>query len=202
MPTAPAQAELYAALFASKEAFGPITKNLQNPHFKHNYANLEQVLTAVEHVLRENGLMILQPCDAIGSDTENVLVTQVIHVATGQFLQSVYKLGAYTDPQKAASALTYARRYQILSLLCLVTADDDGNSAAAKDQPAQPPAQPPAAPPIDASHEQEWLDRLQATTTVDEAKAVGNAAWEAKQLTDSLKNSVAGTVAALEIAKS
>ena len=36
------------------------------------------------------------------------------------------------DPQGYGSAITYARRYSLASLMCLVQADDDGNEASAR----------------------------------------------------------------------
>ena len=40
------------------------------------------------------------------------------------------------DPQAQGSAITYARRYGLMSLLCLSAEDDDGESATTHDKPA------------------------------------------------------------------
>ena len=36
---------------------------------------------------------------------------------------------AKNDPHGLGSAITYARRYSLMSMLCLATEDDDGNAA-------------------------------------------------------------------------
>ena len=63
---------------------------------------------------------------------ENVLITTIFHAESGEFMQSQYVLTArdLTNPQQIGSAISYARRYSIQSILNLNTDDDDGNSAA------------------------------------------------------------------------
>lgn len=183
----------FALLIAEvKEAMGPITKDAENPHFKHNYATLGKVLTVVEPELSKHGLFLIQPC--VVRDGENVVQTVIVNSNTGEDLTSEFKLTSSPDPQKQASALTYARRYQILSLLGLVTEDDDGNEGARRDN--RPPAAQPRAT-TDQSVEDKWLEKLSAATTQEQAKAVGNEAWSAQQLTDNLRDKVAERVAEL-----
>jgi len=61
-------------------------------------------------------------------------VTKLIHIDTGQMIESVYDILCKdaTNPQQLGSGVTYARRYSLSSLLGLNIddgSDDDGNSA-------------------------------------------------------------------------
>jgi len=59
----------------------------------------------------------------------------LVHVKTGQSIISGIELPQNSDPQKLGSAITYYRRYTLVSLLGLQAEDDDGNSAKPKPQP-------------------------------------------------------------------
>jgi hypothetical protein len=90
-------------------------------------------------------------------DDENVLpgqvlvVTRIIHVESNQWVESRFKMDARAAaPQDLCSAVTYARRYSLVTALGLTPEDDDGNKAQGL-KPAQRAAAPvsklPTAPP-------------------------------------------------------
>ena len=59
------------------------------------------------------------------------VVTQIIHVASGEFLLSCgYMPMGKEGPQAAGSAITYARRYFLCPLLGIVAGEDDDAEAA------------------------------------------------------------------------
>lgn len=108
-----------------------LEKDQENPFFKSKYVTLDQVLNKVVPVLNKNGIILSQSV----SFTENTLptlITQLIH-ESGDKLSSEMLLQVKTpDPQAQGSAITYARRYALVSMLGLsVGEDDDGNAAAA-----------------------------------------------------------------------
>lgn len=116
---------IYRKLHKAKQSIGKIHKNATNPHFKKSYADLTAILEIVEPILHENGLIVLQPVK------ENVVVTQIIDIDSGDMIESFMSLPAIQDPQKILAAITYFRRATIQSCLSLsVTDDDDGNSVA------------------------------------------------------------------------
>lgn len=104
-----------------------ITKDANNPFFKGSkYATLPHILGIITPILQKNGLVILQPV------INNAVVTKLIHIDSGEMIESVYDIVCKdaTNPQQIGSAVSYARRYSISSILNLnIDDDDDGNSA-------------------------------------------------------------------------
>ena len=118
-------------LHRAKLAIGKVTKNANIPHFKKSYADLNAIIEAVEPILLENGLLLLQPIHG------NSVCTQIIDVDSGTMIESCMDLPTGLDPQKMGSAITYFRRYTLQSILSLQAVDDDGHSASqpVKEQP-------------------------------------------------------------------
>lgn len=114
---------IYAKLFEAKKTVGTIVKDSKNPFFKSNYLSLNGLIDAVEVVLLNNDLVLLQPIK------DNLVVTQIIDIETGNMVESSMQLPNIQDPQKLGSAITYYRRYTLQSLLGLQAEDDDGNVA-------------------------------------------------------------------------
>jgi len=106
-----------------------ISKDASNPFFKGSkYATLPHILSIITPILKKNGLLIMQPV------MNNCVVTKLIHIDTGQMLESVYDILCKdaTNPQHLGSGVSYARRYSLTSLLGLNIddgSDDDGNIA-------------------------------------------------------------------------
>ena len=122
---------LHQKLHRAKLAIGKVTKNANNPHFKKSYADLNAIIEAVEPILLENGLLLLQPIHG------NSVCTQIIDVDSGTMIESCMDLPTGLDPQKLLGAITYFRRGTLQSLLALQAVDDDGHSASqpVKEQP-------------------------------------------------------------------
>lgn len=116
------------ALLQARKNVKPIVKNATNPFLKNKYADLTTVIEAVSGALMDAGILISQ-----GSAPEagGILVnTTLLHVASGeQARNTVWMPLKAQTPQDAAGALTYGRRYGLLSIMCLPTEDDDGNDA-------------------------------------------------------------------------
>ena len=102
-----------------------IKKDAKNPFFKSSYASLSNILESIKEPLIESGLSLLQfPTGDYG------LTTILLH-ESGEYLKSEYSMKPVKDdPQGRGSAITYARRYAIASVLSLnIDEDDDGNTA-------------------------------------------------------------------------
>jgi hypothetical protein len=119
-------------LHRAKLAIGKVTKNANNPHFKKSYADLNAIIEAVEPILLENGLLLLQPIQG------NSVCTQIIDIDSGAKVESCMELPVALSPQQQGSAITYYRRYTLQSTLSLQAVDDDGASAS-KSTPTKPP---------------------------------------------------------------
>lgn len=118
---------LYLKLAEVKREVGKVSKNSKNPHFKNTYADLNALIDAVEPILLEKGLLMLQPI------AEGKVCTVIFDVETELSIESSIALPVLSDPQKLGSAITYFRRYTLQSLLSLQAEDDDANKASRKE---------------------------------------------------------------------
>lgn len=107
---------------------GKLRKDKANPFFKSNYADINQVLEQLMPLIQEEKLIILQPLSNI--DGKPALET-IVADDDGK-ISYVTPLPENPDPQKMGSAITYFRRYALVSLFCLQAEDDDGNVASNK----------------------------------------------------------------------
>lgn len=136
------------AFVAAKRAFGPALKTSLNPHLKNKYAGLGECLEAVDQALLDNGIALMQETfdDATGITIETVFLHE-----SGEVLRCgrLHVPAAKQDAQGYGSALTYARRYSLMTACGIAPEDDDGNAASKSTQQAAKPAQAKA-PDIDA----------------------------------------------------
>jgi hypothetical protein len=116
---------LYLKLAEVKREVGKVSKNSINPHFKKTYADLNALIDAVEPILLEKGLLMLQPIQ------NGNVTTIIIDCESSESIESSIALPVLSDPQKLGSAITYFRRYTLQSLLGLMAEDDDANKASA-----------------------------------------------------------------------
>jgi len=120
--------EIAKALIQAQKKIGAAKKGAVNPFFKSKYADLGSVLEACKDALNDNGIVILQPVSF--SEDKTFVKTVLIH-ESGEYISSTMQLiYSKNDMQQAGSAITYARRYTLQSLISLPAEDDDGNKTA------------------------------------------------------------------------
>ena len=104
---------------------GRISKDAKNPFFKSNYASLPHILQEIADPMEKAGLVISQFPNGDG------LTTMLIHAESGEYISATYTLQVvrHNDPQAQASAISYARRYAISSVMNLQISDDDAEAA-------------------------------------------------------------------------
>jgi hypothetical protein len=139
-----AQSKVQAASLpeAMAQAFAEIesaTKAANNPHFKSKYADLTSVIEAIKPALVKHGLFFTQnprPHD------NGVEIETVLHHAGGDVMSlgSLFVPADRNNAQGFGSALTYARRYALVTAFGVPVEDDDGNAAAAAPPRQQTPA--------------------------------------------------------------
>ena len=114
-----------------------------NPHFKSGYAPLETVIDAVKNPLNDNGIFYLQKVYLAegGQCVETEFHGHGGVIKAGR----VYVPADKQTPQGYGSALTYAKRYSLITACGLPSEDDDGNSAESNYK-AKPKAKPKAEP--------------------------------------------------------
>lgn len=121
--------EIASALVRAQRAFGPALKTSSNPHFKSRYADLAACVEAVIDGLNSNGIALVQITHE--SDSGVIVETTFVH-ESGETMScgKLFVPAAKHDPQGYGSALTYARRYSVMSACGIAPEDDDGNAAA------------------------------------------------------------------------
>lgn len=134
------EASLTSAMAAAFAEIDAASKSANNPHFKSKYADLTSVIDAIKPALVKHGLFFTQhpkPCDG------GVQVATVLHHASGDSmaLGELFVPANRNDAQAYGSALTYARRYALVTAFGVPTEDDDGN-AASKNAPAAKTGKP------------------------------------------------------------
>jgi len=150
--------KLNAALVAAQAEMRNVPKTALNPHFRNKYATLDAIVAMARPILNKHGLAITQA--VIAGD---VLET-VLHHSGGERC-TVGQMTLRRDKQTMqglGSAITYARRYSLGSVLGITTDDDDdGNAASTPEQVA--------VKPIDAATVKRLIDLVNQTET-DSAK--------------------------------
>jgi hypothetical protein len=121
-----------ASAFAEIEA---ATKDKTNPHFKSKYADLGSVIDAIKPALIRYGLFFAQRSHPAES---GVSVETILYHKNGEELSlgTLFVPANKQDAQGFGSALTYARRYGLMTAFGVPAEDDDGNAASRNFQPA------------------------------------------------------------------
>lgn len=138
-----------AALVKAQKEFGPALKTSSNPHFKSRYADLAACVEAVVEALNNNGIFLMQPTH----DCDNGVIVETLFIhESGEQISSgkLHVPASKHDAQGYGSALTYARRYSLMTACGMAPEDDDANAAS---KPRPPAAKPPtpkeaATPPV------------------------------------------------------
>lgn len=127
---APASHKSIATALASAQAkMGKALKSASNPHFGKKYADLASVCDACLPALNDAGIAVIQPTTDDG--TNRFVETILIHGESGETLKCrVPLIVQKNDMQGYGSAVTYARRYGLMSMAGIAPEDDDGNAAA------------------------------------------------------------------------
>lgn len=123
--------KIAAAFVKAQQGFAPALKTNTNPHFRSKYVALDGCIEAVIDALNSNGIALLQPCH---EDQTGVTVETIFLHESGEMLSGgkLHVPAPKQDPQGYGSALTYARRYSLMSSCGIAPEDDDGNAASNK----------------------------------------------------------------------
>lgn len=119
------------ALVALQSEMGTVDKSATNPFFKSAYAPLPEVMKTAQPLLAKHKLAVLLPLTNLNG--ESAIKTIIIH-ESGEMMEfdPLPLMLSKQDAQGQGSAITYARRYAIMSVLGMVADDDDDGNAASK----------------------------------------------------------------------
>lgn len=120
--------QIASAFIKAKKEFSPALKNKVNGGFKSKYADLSACLDAVDDAFLNNGIAMYQETF---EDSQGVTIETVLLHESGEVLRcgKLHLPAAKQDPQGYGSALSYARRYSLMTACGISQEDDDGNSA-------------------------------------------------------------------------
>lgn len=118
---------IYQKLLEFQKKGITIEKDATNPHFRSSYTSLNEVLGKVKPALNDMGVLIIQAPTTING--VNGLHTVLQDAEDSSNVECFVPFVNATDMQKLGGAITYARRYSLISLLGLEDEDDDGNGA-------------------------------------------------------------------------
>lgn len=133
---------LAKALPKAQAAITKVKLDATNPHFNSKYATLAEIADAILPAMNGAGITVLQP---VSAGAEGVQVTTILMHETGQWLRSTHTIPvARRDAQGFGSALSYARRQALQSLLTVAAQgeDDDGEGSVGRGANARPPIPP------------------------------------------------------------
>lgn len=128
--------ELSKAFVALQADLKPVSKSATNPFFKSNYAPLPEVMESIQPLLAKHKLAVMQPMTHL--DGEPAIKTILIHEGGGMIQEVSPVFLDKKNAQSHGSAITYARRYGIMSLLGIVADNDDDGHKASQPQAKQP----------------------------------------------------------------
>jgi len=128
MKTSDSIVNISKALLEAQKKIGSAKKDAVNPFFHSNYADLGSVMDACKDALNEQGITVLQP---VGTDELGVYVETVLLHSSGEWISDKLNLAVkeQNNPQAQGSAISYARRYGLQSMVFIPSEDDDAEKA-------------------------------------------------------------------------
>ena len=161
-----------AALARAQKKISVADKNAINKDHQSRFADMESVVGACRDALAAEEISILQP---LGGSASELLVTTVLLHSSGEFLESEFRATTKDphDTDSVKSLVTQMRRYSLMGMLCIATADDDGQAKPAKLPAKKGPVQEKG--PVIESHDAtqpEPADPVSTVETNDDWKAI------------------------------
>lgn len=119
------------ALAKAQGEMKPAVFDATNPHYRSKYATLASIMESCREALSKNNLAVVQGTSVI---EDRVVVTTMLVHSSGEFISDELSMNITKDsPHAVGSAITYARRYSLSSMVGIVfdqdDQDDDAESA-------------------------------------------------------------------------
>jgi len=120
------------ALLKVQQELDPVKKGKKGHNNK--YADLPAVLDEAISTCNRHGIVVLQPIQPASRENHARVETILLHADSGEMITGAAEVpwrseSRMNDAQSYGSAVTYARRYSLVSALGISTEDDDGQSA-------------------------------------------------------------------------
>jgi hypothetical protein len=174
-------ANIAAAFVKAQKEFGPALKSAINPAFQRNgkggrYADLASCVEAVIDALNKHGIALMQ--QNVECNDGVIVQTMFVH-ESGETIYSgqLHVPAAKQDPQGYCSALTYARRYSLMTACGIAPEDDDGNAAVKATSTVNPALMADHLAAIESCAD---MASLKTVYNAAYAACNGDAMWQAK----------------------
>lgn len=179
MKTSDSTKEIFSALLNAQSEMGHAKADKFNSHLKAEYATLSALAEVYKEPCAKHKLLVLHSAFSEGDD--HFVETRIAH-ASGEWISTTMKLLLNKrDMQSLGSAITYAKRQQISSLLGIMTEVDDEDVAKTSQKASQ--------------------SRQVLAAAIDAVKPVRNYASQDTLDLEKLKNPVTGAIAVTKIAQ-
>ena len=171
--------QIAAAFVKAQKQFGKALKTSTNPHFRSKYADLSSCIDAVVGALNDNGIGLMQRTYEC---KDGVLLETIFVHESGEVMECgmLHVPASKMDAMGFGSALTYARRYSLLTATGLAPEDDDGLAASRRTEIKSTVNENQLADLMAAMDETITLEDLQKTYKAAYAAANGDPAWQKK----------------------
>ena len=119
-----------------KSEIGVMSKDKSNPFYKSSYFDINQLIQVIRPLEEKYNISITQPLTrseayafgGVPSKPATLIRLRIVDLDTGEEENYETPIPENPDPQKMGSAITYYRRYTLVSYLGIEAEDDDGNS--------------------------------------------------------------------------
>ena len=124
---------IYERLTQVRAMVGSVSKSAKNPFFKSSYADLNSVMKTLAPALVEANIIYTQYPNIV--DGADVLTTELVNTTNPEdrIVSHTRLVLAKNDMQAYGSAITYSRRYALISMFGLEAVDDEDDFDAASD---------------------------------------------------------------------
>jgi hypothetical protein len=120
--------DIWVKWFVFKNDLGKLYKNSSNPFYKSKYADLSAVLDLIQDKLLLAGLDVVFQFDSTEKDRVGIIPIIISNTGESITMGTLWMpSGVKNDPQDVGKAITYGRRFYLLSLVDLAQEDDDGD---------------------------------------------------------------------------
>jgi hypothetical protein len=163
--------KIAAAFVKAQAQFGKALKTSVNPHFKSKYADLSSCIDAVVGALNANGIGLMQRTYEC---KDGVMVETIFVHECGEVMECglLHVPASKHDAMGFGSALSYARRYSLLTASGLAPSDDDDGVTASRLTET---------PQINAGMMADHIAAIDASANKEELQTAYKAAYEACQ---------------------
>lgn len=132
MKTSESIGEVMKAIHNVQQSVPPLKRDSEGSTGQrtYKYTTLDKVWEAASGALKSEGLSVVQSPTTGENYVGNLFQTTIFHLESGEWIREIMNMQtSKDDPQGIGSAITYYRRYMLVSMLGLIVQGDDNDAA-------------------------------------------------------------------------